>query len=95
VNPLRCFKPEYFPDEARGLFEARSDEFRSAGKTGRKDRGVSKTGTAAFVVISYFFAGVKYTALMACYLFDDRLTTGMSSAEPVQGCTYFGVSPKR
>ena len=39
-----------------------------------------------------FFNNIKGTGVMASYPVGDRLTTGMSSAEPVQGCTLFGVS---
>tara|TARA_R110000772_G_scaffold136056_1_gene244701 strand:- start:547 stop:780 length:234 start_codon:yes stop_codon:yes gene_type:complete len=53
---------------------------------------VQTTGTAAFVAMFHFFNAVKRTGVMASYPVGDRLTTGMSSAEPVQGCTLFGVS---
>tara|TARA_R110000824_G_scaffold52692_5_gene146348 strand:+ start:28217 stop:28618 length:402 start_codon:yes stop_codon:yes gene_type:complete len=47
-----------------------------------------------FRSISESFKIVKSIGVMVSSSFGDRLTTGMSSAEPVQGRTSFGVSTK-
>ncbi len=36
----------------------------------------------------------KGTDVLARYSIGDRLTTGTSSAEPIQGCMFFGVSTR-
>tara|TARA_R110002110_G_scaffold2830_1_gene14102 strand:- start:32671 stop:33018 length:348 start_codon:yes stop_codon:yes gene_type:complete len=55
---------------------------------------VSQGRSGGFLNNRFNFSMMLKAQARGGHAFGDRLTTWMSSAEPVQGCTLFGVSPK-